>query len=320
MFSVQLEKSLKESKIINSERTLVFYTKEYKFNNEDIKSIYNDNINSIDYIVPVQVDFQNIIIDKAFNNPLVLQTNTNFLKSNNLLLNKDIEFDKAVNREYVIIGKDLQQKNNRNILMENGEHKIDAITYNYLYSGYVINIVNDIKANRLEIVLNNIDKNSQAKIINYMQNTYDIEMGYLPMDKVKSTISYYDGYIENAIKVTIIIGLFSVINILSILIMKFDQEKRAIAVRLALGAREHNFIIQKFIELFILFSLGSLAAIVMLPTIIDIINLNLSFISIYFDMKVAWLSMLINLALALGISLLFSIKLNYKKIIVNLKG
>ncbi|MDF2822485.1 MAG: hypothetical protein K0R15_2933, partial [Clostridiales bacterium] len=158
------------------------------------------------------------------------------------------------------------------------------------------------------------------KIINYMQNTYDIEMGYLPMDKVKSTISYYDGYIENAIKVTIIIGLFSVINILSILIMKFDQEKRAIAVRLALGAREHNFIIQKFIELFILFSLGSLAAIVMLPTIIDVINLNLSFISIYFDMKVAWLSMLINLALALGISLLFSIKLNYKKIIVNLKG
>jgi ABC-type antimicrobial peptide transport system permease subunit len=320
MFSVQLDRSLRESKIMNSERTLVFYTKEYKFTNEDIESIYNDNIDSIDYIVPVQVDFQNIIIDKTFKNTLVMQTNTNFLKSNNLLLNKEVDFIKDSKREYILIGKNLRQENNKNILMENGEHKIDAITYNYLYSDLAINIVENIKANRLEIVLNTMDSSTKSKIINYMQNTYDIEMGYLPMDKVKSTISYYDGYIENAIKVTIIIGLFSVINILSILIMKFDQEKRAIAVRLALGAREHNFIIQKFIELFILFSLGSLAAIVMLPTIIDVINLNLSFISIYFDMKVAWLSMLINLALALGISLLFSIKLNYKKIIVNLKG
>jgi hypothetical protein len=320
MFSVQLDRSLRESKVMNSDRTLVFYTKKYKFSKEDISTIYNDNIDVIDYIVPVQIDFHNIIIDKAFKNPLVMQTNINILKSNNLLLNKDIDFTKDGKREYIIIGKDLQQEKNKIILMENGEHKIDAITYNYLYSGYVIQIVEDVSANRLEITLNKMDTRSKATIMNYMQTKYDIDMGVLPMEKVKGTVAYYEGYIENAIKVTIIIGLFSIINILSILIMKFDEEKKAIAVRLALGAREHNFIFQKFLELFILFSLGSLAAIIMLPSIVGVINQNISFISIYFDMKVAGLTILMNLVLALGISLLFSLKLNYKKIIVNLKG
>lgn len=321
MFSVQLDSNISRSKPNNVERTLVIYSDSYHFTREDIYNLLNKQGDIIEYILPMEVAFRNVLIGNEYHNMLGLTTNSNFIKSYNLLLNKDIDISEIEDKRMVIVGKNVlyNQKNNK-ILIGSSSYKIAAKSLNYNYSSYVINFDEKVEANRIEITFNNNNYSENEKQIKeYMNNNFNESIQYLSKNMVKGTVNYFTDFLQKSVKVISCVIIFSIINIVCVIIMQLEEKKTAIAIKFSVGVRKYRIILEEFIELLLMFIIASGIGLLAMPLIIRVINQNLSFIMLYYDYKVVLMVLLLDIVNAAIFSGLYSLVLNYKKALITVK-
>lgn len=321
MFSSQLNENLESSKLIEEDNTIVLYSEE-AFTKEDQKMIMKKYSSIIEYMVPIETTFKNIIINDTLISKLVLTTTLDFSILNHLQLDQTVESSKLYQDQEVIVGKDLVSKGKaKELQIGEDAYDIAATTYNYEYATYVLRFQDDCSAKRIDIVVKeniNLEKARNA-IVNYCIKEVGKTVECKYRTEVKGTVSYYDNFLSKAILITIGIIVYSAINILSIIIMKLDEEKRGISIKFSVGARKLHIFIQKFFELFIVFSLGSILSFLVLPVLLKLLNTNLTFIVLYYTHTVVLYVIIINIVCALALSIWYVTRINYRRVLINIK-
>lgn len=321
MFSSQLNENLESSKVIKENNTIVLYSEDV-FTKEDQNQIMNKYNPIIEYMVPIETTLKNIIINDTLSSKLVLTTTLGFSKLNRLQLDQNVDSGKLYQGKEVIVGKDLVLKGKaKELQIGDSTYDIAATMYNYEYATYVLSFQENCSAKRMDIVIKeniNLEKARNA-IVNYCIKEMGKTVECKYRTEVKGTVNYYDNFLSKAILITIGIIIYSAINILSIIIMKLDEEKRGISIKFSVGARKIHIFIQKFLELFIIFSLGSLLSFLVLPVLIKILNSNLTFIVLYYTHTVVLYVVIINIVCALVLSIWYVTRINYRRVLINIK-
>lgn len=321
MFASQLGENLRSSKVINENNTIVLYSDDV-FTSEEQDKIMNKYSPIIEYMVPIETTFNNIIINNTLSSKLILTTTLDFSKLNHLQLDQTVESSNLYQDKEVIVGKDLVSKGkSKELQIGEDTYDVAATTYNYEYATYVLRFQENCNAKRMDIVIKeniNLEKARNA-IVNYCIKEMGKNVQCKYRTEVKGTVNYYDNFLSKAILITIGVIIYSAINILSIIIMKLDEEKRGISIKFSVGARKIHIFIQKFFELFIIFSLGSILSFLALPILIKILNSNLTFIALYYTHTVVLYVVIINIVCALALSIWYVTRINYRRVLINIK-
>ncbi|HEX3021719.1 MAG TPA: ABC transporter permease, partial [Lachnospiraceae bacterium] len=317
----QLNENLMKSKVIREDSTIVLYSEE-AFTGKDQESILEKYGTVIDCMVPIDTTFENIVVNNTFSSNLVLTTTIDFSKVNHLQLDRKVESDALYQDGQVVVGKNLVSKGKaKELQMGDSTYGIAAVSYNYEYASYVLRFQEKCDARRLDIVFKEnieLDKARNA-VVKFCMNEMGKAVQCKNRSEVRGTVNYYDGFLGKAVAITIAIILYSAINIVSIIFMKLEEEKRAIAIKFSVGARRIHIFIQKFIELFIIFSMASILAFMVLPMLVKMINLNLSFIVLNYSGIVVLYVCIINIICAIALSLWYIAKVSYRRVRIAIK-
>lgn len=216
-----------------------------------------------------------------------------------------------------IIGKDIAEKyylnkkvTGYNVMVNGEDYKIIAISEHPLFKeSIVINILSDGSLS-----------NEKSLSTYYIKFAKDCEVGNAAQSLKKYIYEFFgkyefkiaEIYYNQGIRVvyiviaalmlcTFLVLLFSMLNIINIVLFEINESKKKIAVLMALGARKLDIVFQNFIELLFLMLIAVIMVYFVFLQLLRII-LNDTLFIFKIDLKVFLLSMLLSVIVAIIIN------------------